>query len=238
MTNIVILDSKRNRDIKVAFEPRLTPQDGLGHIQVFPSELEAAHKEFPVFFKKHSGTGQFFLVAILSLQENGNIFSSDGSWDSRYIPLMSRRGPCMIGRNDGSLSLCVDLNDARVGEQGQRLFDEQGFTTETAKEVARILSVIHQGKIQSDHLMDALNAESLIEPISVAYPKGAPLCNLQGLYSINPRKLQDLQPAPLQQLNRSGALRSAYLLASSAANLDKLWQGEERMPNADKSSER
>ncbi|MFA0813347.1 SapC family protein [Microbulbifer epialgicus] len=219
MASITVVDNKRHRDIRVFCEPKLSPQDGLGYVQVFPSELDAAHKEYPIFLKKNSVTGRFFLAALLSSDLHKNDFLIEGKWYSRYVPLVVRRGPFIIGRSGEVLNLCLDLDDDRVSSDGERLFDQNGEPTAMANKAISVLSLIHRGYQQSEELIEALTAESLIEPITIKPTHGVGGANLKGLYSINPQRLRELHGETLERLNSSSFLQSAYLLASSSSNV-------------------
>jgi len=219
MANIVVVDNKRHRDIRVLCQPKLRPQDGLGYIQVFLSELDSVHKEYPVFIKKNHDTGELLLVALLSLGPDKNVNLKNGRWYSKYIPMMARRGPFMIGRSGDSLNLCVDLDDCRVGREGERLFSQDGEPLELANKAARLLSLIHQGHQQSENFFKVLDDESLIESLAVESFQGISGSNLKGLYSINPNKLRKLSGFSLERLNSTGFLQYAYFLASSTSNI-------------------
>ncbi|BBM02613.1 SapC family protein [Microbulbifer sp. GL-2] len=223
MASIVVVDNERHRDIRVLCQPKLCPQDGLGYIQVFPSELDSVHKEYPVFIKKNHDTGEFLLVALLSLDPDKNINLKNGRWDSKYIPMMARRGPFIIGRSGDSLNLCVDLEDRRVGREGERLFSQDGEPLELANKAARLLSFIHQGYQENENFFKVLDAESLIESLAVESFQGVSGSSLKGLYSINPNKLRKLSGCSLERLNSAGFLQRAYFLASSATNIGSLF---------------
>lgn len=223
MANIVVVDNKTHRDVRVLCQPKLCPQDGLGYIQVFLSELDSVHKEYPVFIKKNSDTGEFLLVALLSLDPDKNINLKNGRWDSKYIPMMARRGPFIIGRSGDSLNLCVDMEDARVDGEGERLFSQDGKPSGLANKAARLLSLIHHGYQQSEKFFKMLDAESLIESLTVEAFQGNRGANLKGLYSINPRKLRQLSRCSLERLNSAGFLQYAYFIASSASNIGLLF---------------
>lgn len=241
MANPVILDSATHRTLAVSTAEHFTSQDGLGSMVIFPSELDAAHKEFPIFIRKHSATGQFFLCALLSCYSTENLFYHHHTWLSRYVPLMARRGPFLMTSSDNSAApkMCVDLEDARVTSHVtvntnatlERVFDDQGKPTDFAANMASILHAIHEGHRATPPLLTALAEQRLIEAVTINVPEQRGSCDmLQGLYAINAEKLKHLSGDALGHLNRQGYLQSAYFISSSAANLAPLLANEMHRP--------
>lgn len=225
MANVVLLDGVTHRGLTVKLSDQLKFQDGLGSIVLFPSELDAAHKEFPIFIRKHTETGQFFLCALLSHRSSENQFYADQKWQSRYVPLMARRGPFLMTKStqDQPLKMCVDLDDPRVTSQGERLFDDQGKPTAFTETAASILNEIHVGHQATQQLFAALSAHELIESIAINGPAALqPADMLNGLYSVNAKKLKQLSGSALEQLNASRHLQLGYFIASSTSNLAQL----------------
>ena len=226
MSNFEVLDNVQHRDLQVAQDLRLNPQDGLGYVQVFPSELDAAHKEYPVFFRKNSDTGKFFLVALLADAFTSNAYLKDSKWTANYIPLMVRRGPFLMARVGNELSLCLNLADERVNKPGERLFDDSGTLTPYAESISKLFSAIHQGHEQADLLVTALSEHGLIEALEINDKSPSSDGNLSGLYSVNPKKLRQLTGDALAHLNGTGLLQLAYFIASSSANIRLLLAAE------------
>ena len=221
MANIVVLDNVSHRQLTVKEDYLLQAQDGLGSIPIFPAELDAAHKEFSIFIRKHSDTGQFFLSALLAPDENDNVYFDHGRWRSRYIPLMARRGPFLMAKanDDDAINMCIDLDDKRVHADGERLFDEHGKPGALTERTAAILNLIHQGHQQTTVLLNALTALNLIEPININTTlSGDSGAMFSGLYSINADKLKRHDTA-ITALNAAGYLQHAYFIASSASNV-------------------
>ncbi len=219
MANVTVLDGNRHRALRVRNGLRLQAYDGLGSLPIVPAELDAAHKEFPLFARKHPDTGRFLLCAIVGSQPDRNEFLSErGDWRTRYVPLYARRGPFLMHADDSGVRLCVDLDDPRVGGDGERLYDDAGQPAAYARQIASIMRTIHDGEQQTLELTSALAAQQLLEPIQIAHPGEL----LRGLYSVNPDRLKALDAAALTALNAAGHLQAAYFLASSVGNLSAL----------------
>ncbi|NQD36431.1 SapC family protein [Permianibacter sp. IMCC34836] len=219
MANITLLDGNRHRTLRVRTGYRLRSHDGLGLIPILPAELDAAHKEFPLFACKQTDTGRFFFCALLAATATGNAFLDPrGEWLSRYVPLLARRGPFLMHDDGNGLKLCIDLDDPRVGGDGERLYDDAGQPTPHARHMATLMHTIHEGQQQTAALVDALTSQQLLEPIAIDHPGEM----LRGLYAINPDRLKALDATVLSNLNRAGHLQAAYFLASSLGNLRPL----------------
>ncbi len=216
MANVTVLDGNQHRLLRVRTGMRLQPYDGLGLLTVVPAELDAAHKEFPLFARKDPDTGRFFLCAVLGVQADQNQFlDASGGWRTRYVPVFARRGPFLMHAGSDGVRLCVDLDDPRVGGDGERLYDDAGQPSAFARQVASTMRMIHDGEQQTASLTQALTQYQLLEPIQIAHPGEL----LRGLYAINPDRLKALDAAALATLNQAGHLQSAYFLASAVANL-------------------
>ena len=219
MSQISVLDGNRHRQLRVRSGYRLHAHDGLGLIPIVPSEFDAAHKELPLFARKQADTGQFFFCAVLAAHADRNAFvDSRGDWQLRYVPLFARRGPFLMHDDGSGLKLCVDLDDPRVGGDGERLYDDAGQPTAYARQIAAIMQAIHEGQQQTAALSAALATQRLLEPIQIHHPGDM----LRGLYAINPERLQQLDASALKALHGAGQLQAAYFLASAVSNLTRV----------------
>src|SRR5688572_32383070 len=71
--------------------------DNVGQVLTFPTEYEDVQREYPIFFRKESGTGEYQSVVLLGLEKNENLFLNGDRWDAHYIPGVIARGPFLIG---------------------------------------------------------------------------------------------------------------------------------------------
>ncbi len=219
MSQITVLDGNRHRQLRVRSGYRLQAHDGLGLIPVVPAEFDAAHKELPLFARKQADTGQFFFCAVLAAHADRNVFvDARGDWQLRYVPLFARRGPFLMHDDGNGLKLCVDLDDPRVGGDGERLYDDNGQPASYARQAAAIMQAIHEGQPQTQILTTALTAHGLLEPIQIAHPGDM----LRGLYAVNPDRLSALDANAVTALHRDGHLPAAYFLASAVSNLTRV----------------
>ncbi len=223
MNHVAVLDGQAHKNLRVIPNYSFSPFDGLGSITLFPAELDAAHKEFPIFIRKNAHSGQFYLSALLSSRSDANHFSDGRRWLSTYVPLMARRGPFLMSKRDeDTIHLCINLHDNRINDNGEPLFDGAGQPTQLTQHIASLLKQIHVGHQHSNELMQQLAAQHLIEPLTI---NGADIDQhdmLTGLYAVNADKLKQLPADTLLSLNKQDHLQAAYFIASSITNLRKL----------------
>ena len=64
---------------------------------LYPAEMRRLQATYPLLFYKDPTEGSLHPIALLGFEPSENLFLSAGTWDAAHIPLMSQRGPLMIG---------------------------------------------------------------------------------------------------------------------------------------------
>ena len=143
MPNIQVLNSAVHGGVGVnsGYGPGLGYEQGA--VMVLPHEVRAVQREYPMVFRKHPETGQFFLVALLGFAQDENLYlDGAGNWRADYIPHAFSKGPFLIsfapgagegapgpedgasgaGEGDGEAQaggqrpvISIDMDDPRVG---------------------------------------------------------------------------------------------------------------------------
>lgn len=230
MTNRVLLNNVDHADLRVIVRHGPEFGDGVNQVLVFPTEFEELQREYPIFFRRDAN-GAFQAVALLGLDRDENLFLSEGSWDARYVPAVQRRGPFSIaaptprpGAAAGEPMIHVDLDDARVSRtEGEPLFLPAGGQAPFLQQTSRVLGTLFEGLEVSRPFFAALEALDLIEPVEVeAQLADGRTYVLPDLFTVSEDRLQALGGEDLERLHRSGALRAAYAVRSSLANMPRL----------------
>src|SRR5262249_2176803 len=138
----------------------------------FPTEYGDVQREYPIFFRKDTNTGEFFSIALLGFEQNENLFLDDAGWQARYIPAVGARGPFLIGFQErcGEKEpvIHVDLDDPRISTtEGEAVFLPHGGHTRYLDRVATLLQGIHEGIAASKAMFAAFTALELIEAVKV-----------------------------------------------------------------------
>jgi len=228
-----MLNNVAHKDLRVSIRYGAEYGDNVGSVVVFPTEYADVQREYPIFFRKDSATGEFQSVALLGFDKTENLFlRDDGRWEGSYVPGVMARGPFLIGFQEqdagGELRkepvVHINLDDARVGKSdGHAVFMPQGGNTPFLDHIATILAGIREGMEVSKTMFAAYTELDLIEPVKLEVtPMPDETYSVIGLHTINQQKLATLDGAALERLNRAGLLLGAFLVMSSMNNVRRL----------------
>lgn len=228
MTNRVLLNNVDHADLRVITRHGPEFGDAINQVLVFPNEFEDLQREYPIFFRKDAD-GRFQAIALLGLDRDENLFLDDSGWNARYVPAAQQRGPFSIvlqaqRGGEPEAMIHVDLDHPRVSRsQGEALFLSAGGNAPYLQHVSRLLGTIYDGLEVGEPFFQSLDRLGLIEPIEVE----ADLTNgktylLPDLFTVSQARLMSVGGEDLEQLHRSGALRAAYAVLSSMANVPRL----------------
>jgi hypothetical protein len=228
MTNRVLLNNVDHADLRVITGHGPEFGDAINQVLVFPNEFEDLQREYPIFFRKDAD-GRLQAIALLGLDRDENLFLDERGWNARYVPAAQQRGPFSIvlqGARGGEpqAMIHVDLDHPRVSRsEGEALFLPAGGNAPYLQHVSRLLGTIYDGLEVGEPFFQSLDRLGLIEPIEVE----ADLTNgktyvIPDLFTVSQARLMEVGGEDLEQLHRSGALRAAYAVLSSMANVPRL----------------
>src|SRR5687768_5250686 len=94
--NRVLLNNVDHRDLRVITRRGAEFGDAVNQVMVFPTEFEAAQREYPILFRRDA-EGVLRPVAVLGLTRGENLFlAGEGEWRASYVPALLSRGPFSI----------------------------------------------------------------------------------------------------------------------------------------------
>lgn len=226
MTNSLLLDNIAHADLRVAPRSGAAFGDAVNQTLIFPTEIEAAAREFPILIQKDGG-GEFQLVILLGFDRDENLFLEGEGWTSRYTPAVHRRGPFLIGMQsrDGvdQPMIHVDVDDPRVGGEGDPLFLSHGGNSPVLDRIAEALQMIHEGHQISQPMFAAFEAAGLIAPVALEIAvDDARRYDIGNRFMIDAERLASLDAASLHDLNNAGFLPLAYAIRASLGNIEHL----------------
>jgi hypothetical protein len=225
-----VLNNTEHRELRVHAGYGAEYGDDLMCTLAIPSELRNLVADYPVFLHRDRDSGRFLPMAMFGFKEGENLFLEGHRWQASYIPLMVRRGPFMIGFQGGGaegrerqMVISVDLDDPRVGTEGEPLFDPFGGNSEYTERLIEVLQQIDQGQAAIDAFSRSLEDHDLIEPFSldIRLDSGKQR-SLKGFYTIHEEKLAALPGPVLEDFSRRGVLYAAYMVLASMANVPRL----------------
>jgi hypothetical protein len=238
MTRHVMLNNVDHRELRVITRHSAEFGDNVGSVVTFPTEFGDVQREYPIFFRKDSSSGEFISVVLLGFAKDENLFLDETGWIASYIPGIVARGPFLIGFQEREIAgevrkntvIHIDLDNPRVSKtEGELLFLEHGGNTRYLERIARILDGIHRGMAVSKAMFAAFIAADLVEPVKVEIQMSPEeQHNLHGYYTINEEKLATLDGESLARLNKAGFLQGAFLVIASLNNVKKLIEMKHR----------
>lgn len=229
MARFQVLNNIDHKDLKVRVERSGDLGDNVWYAVTFPAEFRIVQRHYPIFFIKHSETGEFQAAAMFGVEKGENLFVGDGGWTASYIPLNIMRQPFLIGMpaeasGQQESVVSIDMESPRVNtEEGEAVFLEHGGHSPYLEQVTSILKALQDGMRDSKPFFEVLEALDLIESfvLDVQLHDGSEH-RLAGFYTINETALRELDGDKLAALHRRRFLEPIYMVIASMANLPLL----------------
>jgi len=244
MTNAVMLDNMTHKDLKVRTGYSAEFGDNINMALVFPTEFTFVQREYPILFRKDS-EGELQAFALLGLDKGENLYLSDSGWNARYVPAVQQRGPFLIGLPSEDTAgpdsrgpmIHVNLDNPRISEsEGEPVFLRHGGNSPFLEHVTRLLQMIYDGAEFSRPMFAAFEEAGLIEAMEVNINLDERTnYKLPDFYTINQDRLESLEGAVLERLNRQGFLQYAMMVVNSLGNIEWLIELKNRKRNAGQS---
>ena len=238
MTKHVMLNNIAHKDLRVITRYGAEFGDNVSTVLTFPTEYQDMQREYPIFFRKDSATGEYQSVALLGFEKDENLFLDANRWTASYVPGVLVRGPFLIGFQEQDVEgelrkepvIHIDLDHPRVSRtEGEPVFLPQGGNSPYLDHIAKVLRGIRDGLGIQKAMFAAFSALDLIEPVKLEIKLSAEEAyNVVGLHTINREKLAALDGESLEKLNRAGFLQGAFLVVSSLSNVNRLMALKQR----------
>jgi hypothetical protein len=232
MTKLANLDRVAHRNLRVVEEDAFSVCKDITMCVVSLNEIARLVIEYPIVFTKVSETGGYVCVALFGVSPEKNLYWQNGRWNSFTVPINIGRQPFFVGLagNPGEttgtqeLITCIDLDNPGVQETaGEALFDSAGEYTPYLNHKMNLLAELIDGEKRSQAFTQKATDLGLVHPIQLELKApGSETRKIQGLFSIDERKLRALEPAVIADLNASGYLHAMYVMLSSLGHLQIL----------------
>jgi hypothetical protein len=225
MSGPVLLNNVDHADVRVRLGHGAAYGDAINQIDLFPTEFEAAQRDYPIVFRRNPDGG-YRAVALLGLDRDENLFLDGEEWRARYVPALIQRGPFSIGvpRDGGEPMIHIDLDHPRISRsEGEPLFRDQGGNAPYLDHVAKVLQLIYAGIDASAPMFAAFEKLGLIEPVTIEIElTDTRKYRVPDCHTIDRARLAQLDGARLAELHSSDFLRAAIWVASSLGNVSRL----------------
>lgn len=192
-------------------------------LQIGLSEIALVAADMPICLAKDGTTGRYNLIALAGLIAPSNLFVLNGRYQATYLP---RSGSFTAFRlhPQGVGGLALDENDASVGDDGDRLFDD-GSPSQIVRDSREAIDFILRDIGAAQQLVDAYAARRLIRPLKLELRlEDGGIHQVDGLYAIDEDALAELDDATIVAMHRADQLAPAAVFAASLAQVERLRQ--------------
>lgn len=200
-------------------------------VRLVGAEFAKAATNMPIAFVPEDTASDsnknFFPVAVLSLQQEENLFvGPNGQWLGQYVPALFRRYPFILAQTDkdnpDQLTLAIDEDANRLTDspEGLSLFEEDGELSEHLRGVLDFLQQLETNTRATSQACQYLVKHDLLVPwqIAVAQEDGTKT-PVNGLYCVDEGKLDALSDEAFLELRHSRALVIAQMQMFSMQKL-------------------
>ncbi|WP_305098530.1 SapC family protein [Croceibacterium aestuarii] len=223
----VLLNNVDHGDLNVVTRHGPEFGDAVNQVLVFPTEFENVQREYPIVLRR-SAEGPLRPVALLGLSRDENLFlDGAGGWQAGYVPALLQRGPFSIAAPadaEGEPMIHIDPEHPRVSRsEGTPIFLPQGGNSPYLERIAGVLRIIYIGH----HLLDPMNAAferaDLLRPVNLDVRVGeTEVYRVPEAFTIDRERLAALDSKELADLHKEGFLQSAFMIAASLGNVQRL----------------
>lgn len=228
------LTAEAHRELRVRPDRGAAYGDAVQAALVVPDEFRRVQAAYPILFRQAADQSGFTALALFGFEEGENLFLNGDRWDARVLPLAIDIQPFLIGRaapGAETAQVHVDLASPRLGgEEGTRVFDEDGRPTPYLEGIAEKLGALDAGWKGADGFFAALRRHDLLEPFTLEVTLADGSVNrLVGFHTIDEARLRDLDAASLGDLHTEGHLFPIFMAVASLGRISELVERKNRL---------
>ena len=186
-------------------------------------ELPQAMLSLPIGFIVEGDC--FVPVAVQGLTPGKNLWvAADGRWLAAYIPAPYRGYPFrMASTEQGEQVLCIDEASGLLSESaGEPFFTEDGTPHQSVVEILNFFTQIEANRQLTRNICIVLQQYGLIQPWPITVQGEQGEQQVEGLFRIDERALNDLTAEDLAAVRDAGGLTVAYCQLLSMQHLATL----------------
>ena len=231
--NVETINKDKHARLRLKLNPDWSHAKGTHLAGITLNELSATACNYPIVFVQNPDNKVFHPVAMLGLRPGENAYyNAEGGWDGTYVPLMIQRHPFTIGFDDTKpedareLTACVNRASPFLTEnpnEGIALFKEDGTETDLLVMVHNMLKTIFDGERLTEQFVAKLAEFDLLSHFElVMQPQGADPRKINGMFTIDEKKMRELKPEQVQELHKLDFLAPAYIIMGTLYQLNTL----------------
>lgn len=229
MANFQPLHKETHKNIKLTAPKNLEDLKTQHVLGVVVQEFALAGAHYPIVFVQDPKAETYFPVSILGLEANKNLFvSEDNKWEGMYLPARYTHKPFSVvpNKDDPNLfGIAIDVDSDVVNEaEGDALFTETGDESEyLSKRKQSLMSYVENEHI-TKAFIEALVEFDLLHQQNINVKVQGKEYNLNGLFMVDEKKLQELSDENFLNLRKRGFLGPIYAHLSSMHQVTALIQ--------------
>jgi hypothetical protein len=230
--NIVPLAKEQHQALRVHAKQPFAHIASEHLLPVVVHEFGPASAVYPIVFVKNNDNGNFQSVALLGLEQGKNLFLQGETMQATYLPMAARNYPFFLTpdpTNETQLTVGIDENSPRVSKkEGEALFTEQGEDTEFLQRVKNQLADFFDTSRVTREFIKYIADLGLLEAKTLTVQVNEQKREINGLYLIDEKKLNELTDEQFLELRKKGYLAPIYAQMISVQQVQRLtrWQSE------------
>ena len=228
-SNIMVLDKEKHKDLRLKIDNNYHIFSNTNALPIAGVEFIEASREHAIAFIDYQNEG-IIPVYILGLRDNENlVLNPDNSWKYSYVPAFVRRYPyIMVEPNEeGKSVICIDADYEGINDpKGDSIFIQEKDDIKPAPPLESAIEMLQDFNAQLTRTREftkRLEEYDLLQEIT-------PQINLEdgrdfsigGIYTIDEKKLLELEDEKALTLYRSGEMAWIYNQLASLSNLLRL----------------
>ncbi|MFB2660643.1 SapC family protein [Shewanella mangrovisoli] len=222
-TQFVPLNDSSHKNLAIGDKVDYSYFETMHMLPLQVQEFMSAATSFPIVFTKNNQTGEFVSIAITALKPNTNKLLKNGLWQSRYLPIQVQLYPLgMTHVDEEKIILGIDINNSSVAEnETHRLFTETGEKTDYLSKKLELAGLQASYQDMTKYFIKVLLEHELLQPrtLTVTALDGTKT-NIDGIYTIDEPKLQQLDDATLLNFAKRGFYSAIYAHLCSLSLID------------------
>lgn len=228
MSNVTPLHNEAHKSLKVIESQDFSRFKDQHLIPLVVQDFGTVATEFPIVFVKNNDSGQFVPVALMGLREGVNIYCQEKTWKHSVLPRGFKNAPFSLARKadaENELIVCIDIDSELVSEtDGNALFDDAGEQTDYLKARSEAVGKVAEFNQQTQTITQHLASLDLIasRQLTVNLEKEGQPLNINGLYLIDEKVLNELPADKFEDLRSKGLLTLIYAQINSIHQVGRL----------------
>ncbi|WOH37760.1 SapC family protein [Thalassotalea fonticola] len=189
-------------------------------------EFSRASAEFPVVFVKNSESESFQPVALFGVKPGENLYTVTESWEGTYAPASVTNFPLALvpeTKDANNFMVVIATDNAVVNEdEGNALFEDNGDESEYLTRRKEALGKYFEHAQITQAFTKELVERDLLTQQNLELTLGSEKIQINGLYLVDEKKLNELSDEDYTALRKRGFLAPIYAHLNSMHQLHRL----------------